>query len=40
LKIQQQATFLSSQLILDSIANRSNYPLPQPIPTVPRRGEM
>ena len=36
---EHSATFLSSQLISDLIANRSNWPLPDPIPTVPRRGE-
>jgi hypothetical protein len=37
---EHSATFLSSQLISDSVADSSNYPLPQPIPTLPLRGEM
>jgi hypothetical protein len=32
---EHSATFLSSQLISDSIATGSNYRMPQPIPTVP-----
>jgi len=37
---EPNTTFLSSQLISDSITDRSNHPLPQPVPTLPRRGEM
>jgi hypothetical protein len=37
---EHSATFLSSQLISDSITDRSNHPLPQPIPTIPLSGEM
>jgi hypothetical protein len=37
---EHSATFLSSQLIPDSTAHRSNHPLPQPISMIPRRGEM